>query len=134
MQPHLQFATATSARDAHTRLIAHRWRFFQYVFVFAYAGILMDVVTTAIGSQVAGSVGAYEQNPLGGSLIGHFGWLGITAALTALMLLLHASLRVSYRRVSPRWIRAFNWLLLGVGGFRWLAVVTALMYIVHAPI
>jgi uncharacterized protein YqgC (DUF456 family) len=60
-------------RDAKLR--SHRWRFFQIVFVFTYLGIILDVVTTAIGSQVAGSARAYEQNPIGGALIGQLGWV-----------------------------------------------------------
>jgi hypothetical protein len=116
-------------RDAKLR--SHRWRFFQIVFVFTYLGIILDVVTTAIGSQVAGSTRAYEQNPIGGALIGQLGWLGILAAMTAFMLVAYFSLRVAHSRVSPRWIRFFNWLMLGVGAIRWLAVVTSLMYIIN---
>ena len=115
-------------RDAALR--ANRWRYFQVVFLFTYLGIVFDVITTALGSSVAGSYRAYEQNPLGGALIGHLGWPGILAAMTVLMLVAHACLRAVHTRVSPRWMRFFNWLLLGVAALRWLAVVTALMYIV----
>jgi hypothetical protein len=129
MQPHYQAHAIPSPEFREAKLRSQRWRFFQIVFVFTYLGIILDVVTTAIGSHVAGSTRAYEQNPIGGSLIGHLGWLGILAAMTVLMLVAYGCLRVAHRRVTPRWIRFFNWLMLVVGAIRWLAVVTALMYI-----
>lgn len=129
MHSHARAIPSPAFRDAKLR--SHRWRFFQIVFVFTYLGIVLDVVTTAIGTRVAGSTHAYEQNPIGGTLIGQLGWFGILAAMTALMLIAYASLHVAHNRVHPRWIRFFNWLLLVVGAVRWLAVVTALMYIFH---
>src|SRR5579859_7276175 len=101
---HSEFQAHAIASPAfrEAKLRSHRWRFFQIVFVFTYLGIVLDVVTTAIGSQVAGSTRAYEQNPLGRLFIGQVGWLGILAAMTTLMLIAYVSLRVAHRRVSPR--------------------------------
>jgi hypothetical protein len=132
MQPQIRAKAIPSPAFKEAKLRSHRWRFFQIVFIFAYLGIILDVVTTALGSHVAGSSTAYEQNPIGGSLIGHLGWLGILAAMTALMLVAYGSLRVVHTRVSPRWMRFFNWLMLVLGAVRWLAVVTAVMYIVRS--
>ncbi len=126
-QPNAHAISSPDFRDAKLRF--HRWRFFQIVFVFTYLGIVLDVVTTAIGSRIAGSANAYEQNPVGGALIGQLGWLGILGAMTALMLIAYGSLHLAHNRVSPRWIRFFNWLMLVIGAVRWLAVLTALMYI-----
>jgi hypothetical protein len=47
------------------------------------------------------------------------------------MLVAYVSLRVAHTRVKPGWIRFFNILLLVIGAIRWLAVVTALAYIVQ---
>jgi hypothetical protein len=132
MQPHTSANAIPSRAFKEAKLRSHRWRFFQIVFMFTYLGIILDVFTTALGSRVAGSYTVYEQNPIGGSLIGHLGWLGILAAMTVLMLVAYGSLRLVHTRVSPRWIRFFNWLLLIVAALRWIAVVTALMYIVQS--
>lgn len=131
MQHHATARAIPSRSFDEAKLRQHRWRFFQIVFVFTYVGIVFDVITTAIGSQVAGSAAAYEQNPIGGVLIGRFGWLGILAALTCLMLVTYSSLRLAHSRVSPAWIKLFNCLLVIIGAIRWLAVVTAVMYIAH---
>ena len=133
--PHQVRAFAVPSRAvAEARVRASHWRFFQIIFLFTYAGILMDVATTALGSSAAGSVASYEQNPIGGLLIARLGWAGLLASLTAMMLLAYASLRVAHERVSPGWIRFFNWALLLTAALRWLAVVTAIAYVVHAGI
>jgi hypothetical protein len=108
-----------------------RWRFFQIAFVFTYLGVVLDVVTTAMGTAQAGSIRAYEQNPVGALLIGNLGWLGLLAAMTAVCLFAYASCRFAYARASLRWLRVVNWLVLFVSALRWLAVVTAIMYLVH---
>ena len=131
MQPRTAAKAIPSRAFQEAQLRARRWRFFQIVFVFTYLGIILDVFTTALGSQVAGSYNAYEQNPIGGTLIYHLGWLGILAGMTALMLVAYGSLRVAHTRVKPGLIRFFNWLMLLIGAVRWLAVITALMYIMH---
>jgi hypothetical protein len=127
----MRTASIPSHAFQEAKLRAHRWRFFQIIFLFTYLGIIFDIVTTAMGSSVAGSTSAYEQNPLGGALIGQLGWLGILAAMTALMLVAYGSLHVVHTRVRTGWIRFFNWLLLFVGAVRWLAVITAIMYVLH---
>jgi hypothetical protein len=131
MQSQLQVRAVPSPSFQEARIRSRRWHFFQIVFVFTYLGIILDVVTTAIGSSVAGSARAYEQNPIGGALIGGLGWIGILGAMTALMLVAYVSLRVVHTRVQPGWIRFFNILMLVIGAVRWLAVVTALAYIVR---
>lgn len=126
-------ATALHSRVFdEAKLRARRWRFFQLVFVVTYLGIILDIVTTALGVSIAGSTSAYEQNPLGGQLINSLGWAGMMGAMTAFMLILYTALHGVRTRVKPGWIRFFNWLLLAVGAMRWFAVVTALLYIVHA--
>jgi hypothetical protein len=132
--PYSSRATAVASPAlADAKLRYQRWRFFQIVFIFTYAGIIFDIITTALGAARAGSVAQYEQNPIGGFLIGHLGWAGILAAMTAMMLVTYGCLRMVHTRVSPGWIRVFNWLLLIIGAVRWLAVVTAIMYILHQP-
>jgi hypothetical protein len=127
----IRAAAVPSRAFTDAKLRQRRWRFFQIVFLFTYAGIIFDIITTAMGAARAGSVSQYEQNPIGGLLIGHLGWAGILAAMTAMMLVTYGSLRMVHTRVSPRWIRFFNWFLLIVGAIRWLAVVTAIMYILQ---
>ncbi len=116
---------------ATAKLRESRWRFFQIVFVFTYLGIVFDIITTAMGVSKAGSLNAYEQNPLGGGLISRLGWVGLFALMTALMLITHTSLRVAYKRVRPGWLRLVNGLMLFIGAMRWFAVVTAIMYLLQ---
>jgi hypothetical protein len=104
-----------------------RWRFFQIVFTLTYAGIVLDVVTTAIGFQKSGS--SYEQNPLGGLLITHVGWMGILAVLTAFSLVAYVSGRTIAWRMRMRWIAILNAIVVLLMAVRWLAVVTAVIYI-----
>lgn len=107
-----------------------RWRFFQIVFVVVYAGVILDIVTTALGYMKAGS--AYEQNPLGGGLIGALGWPGLLALMTGLCLICYHSVRVVYGRLSLRWSVLINTLMILIAAFRWLAVVTAVLYLVQS--
>jgi len=107
-----------------------RWRLFQILFAFVYSGVVLDVATTAIGYAKAGS--RYEQNPLGGSLIGHLGWFGLLAVLTALSLICYWSVRLVYSRMSLRWTILINSLMAAIAAFRWLAVGTAIAYLVQA--
>jgi hypothetical protein len=116
-----------SAEELEQR--ASRWKFFQIVFCFVYAGIVLDVLTTSLGYQKAGI--AYEQNPLGGSLIGHLGWVGLLATLTILCLVCYTSVRLVYRRMSTRWSKLINILMVLLAAFRWLAVVTAVIYLLQ---
>jgi hypothetical protein len=108
---------------------AARWRFFQITFVVVYVGVVLDVITTALGYMKAGS--QYEQNPLGGSLIGHLGWIGLLALLTLLCGIAYRSVRVVAWRMSPRWTRLINVVMVGIAAFRWLAVVTAVLYLLQ---
>jgi hypothetical protein len=109
---------------------AARWRFFQIIFVVVYVGVVLDVITTALGYVKAGS--QYEQNPLGGSLIGHLGWIGLLALLTVLCGIAYHSVRVVAWRMAPRWTKFINVVMVGIAAFRWLAVVTAVLYLLQA--
>jgi magnesium-transporting ATPase (P-type) len=108
---------------------AARWRFFQIIFVVVYLGVVFDVITTALGYMKSGS--QYEQNPLGGSLIGHLGWIGLLALLTLLCGICYRSVRVVAFRMSPRWTKMINVVMVGIAAFRWLAVVTAVLYLLQ---
>src|SRR5436309_8862635 len=106
-----------------------RWRFFRIVFVLVYSGVVLDVITTALVYLKSGS--AYEQNPLGGGLISHLGWFGLLVLLTVLCLICYHSVRVVYRRMSLGWSMLINILMVAIALFRWLAVVTAVLYLVQ---
>lgn len=104
-----------------------RWRFFQVAFVLTYVGIILDIFTTNLGFQKAGV--SYEQNPLGGSLIGHLGWIGLAVVMTILCEICYVSVRTVAWRKSPSWIMLFNILIVPIALFRWLAVITAIIYL-----
>ena len=126
------FVAASAVSDMsleELQIRAKRWRFFQIVFLLVYSGVVLDVVTTALGYMKAGS--AYEQNPLGGNLIGHLGWIGLLALLTVLCWVCYRSVRVVAWRMSPRWTRVVNVCMVCVAAFRWLAVVTAVVYLLQ---
>ena len=106
-----------------------RWRFFQSVFALVYVGIVLDIVTTALGYLKSGS--HYEQNPLGGSLIGNLGWPGLAALMTLLCLICYHSVRVVYARMSLRWSWLINGAMILIAASRWLAVVTAIIYLLQ---
>jgi hypothetical protein len=106
-----------------------RWRFFQIVFVAVYVGVILDIVTTALGYMKSGS--AYEQNPLGGGLIGALGWPGLLVLMTVLCLICYHSVRVVYGRLSLRWSVLINTMMILIAAFRWLAVVTAVLYLLQ---
>ena len=119
--------------DGHTMQDIERrqrsWRLFQIVFCFVYVGVVLDIVTTALGYMKAGN--QYEQNPLGGGLISHIGWFGLLALLTLLCVVCYRSVRLVYARMSIRWSRLINGLMLLIAAFRWLAVVTAILYLLQ---
>ena len=106
-----------------------RWRWFQILFAFVYTGVILDVATTALGYARSGS--RYEQNPLGGSLIGHLGWFGLLAVLTALCFICYYCVRIVYARMSLRWTILINVIMILIAAFRWLAVGTAIAYLVQ---
>lgn len=108
---------------------SRRWRFFRVVFALTYMGIVLDIITTAIGYQKSGA--GYEQNPLGGLLIGNLGWMGMFVMLTALCALCYVSVRLVYWRMSTAWSAFINALFVLMMLFRWLAVVTAIIYILQ---
>lgn len=108
------------------------WRFFQVTFVFVYSGVVLDLATTALGYMRAGS--NYEQNPLGGGLIGHLGWFGLLGLLTILCLICYHSVKVVYARMALRWSKLINTLMVLIASFRWLAVVTAIIYLLQPAV
>lgn len=104
-----------------------RWRWFQVIFAWAYAGVVLDIVTTALGVQKDGK--AYEQNPLGSLLIGNAGWIGLFLLVSGLAAVCYFSTRLVCFRMSLRWTTVLAALLVVAGLVRWLAVVTAVLYL-----
>lgn len=104
-----------------------RWLTFRIIFACTYVGIVLDIVTTAMGFQRAGK--AYEQNPMGSAVIADIGWIGLFLLLTALAAVCYFSFRLVCYRMSTRWSALLNALLAVVAAVRWLAVITALMYL-----
>lgn len=105
-----------------------RWHFFQAVFAVTYLGILLDIVTSAIGFQQMGS--GYEQNPLAKALILNIGWVGLTLLLTAVSAVCYLSFRTVYARMGLRWTAVGNVLITMVALMRWVVVSTAIIYLV----
>jgi hypothetical protein len=122
-------ATAGSVSPEELAKRHSRWRFFQIVFALVYVGIVGDIVTTALGYLKSGS--QYEQNPLGGSLIGNLGWPGLAVLMTLLCLVCYHSVRVVYARMSLRWTWLINGAMIFIAAFRWLAVITAVIYLLQ---
>lgn len=120
-------AGPVSVQEAPAR--ARRLRFFQIVFVLTYVGIVMDVVTTALGFRKSGA--SYEQNPMGALLIGHLGWFGILGLLTAFSLVAYISCKVIQTSKGPGWARTVNVVFVLLAAFRWVAVVTAILYLLQ---
>jgi hypothetical protein len=128
--PHLTAEVMTSAlppEELEKR--ARRFRAFQVIFVLAYTGIVLDVVTTALGYRQAGAT--YEQNPLGGLLIGELGWFGMLAVLTAMSLIAYVSCKIIQWSLGGSWARWLNIALAVIAAFRWIAVVTAVLYLIQ---
>jgi hypothetical protein len=108
---------------------ARRFRAFQIIFVLTYIGVVMDVATTALGYQKTGA--SYEQNPLGGFLIGDLGWFGLLAVLTAISFVAYVSCKVIQWSLGGKWARGLNITFAVLAAFRWVAVVTAVLYLVQ---
>jgi hypothetical protein len=125
----MDMAGSIDYRSTEQRKRASRWRFFQIVFAAVYVGIVLDVVTTALGYRRAGS--SYEQNPLGVNLIGHLGWLGMLVLLSAICIVCYHSVRLVYARMALGWSLAINGIMVLIAIFRWLAVVTAIIYLIQ---
>lgn len=125
-------AALVSGREAVTRESrkrASRWRFFNLLFVCLYLGIMLDIVTTAIGFMKAGS--QYEQNPFGSAMIGHVGWYGLAALMTIISWVLYKSFKTVYWHMSLKWSGILNSVLVLLVAFRWLAVVTAVLFLLQ---
>jgi hypothetical protein len=104
-----------------------RWQFFRFFFGLTYIGIVLDVLTTALGVMKIGP--QYEQNPLGGTLIGGLGWIGLLLLLTTLCLICYYSFRTVYWRMALGWSMFLNIVVVMIAATRWLAVVTAVVFI-----
>lgn len=128
--PHRHLAPGLEGRIDELRKRRFRWRFFRVTFLLLYFGILLDIATTALGYMKSGS--SYEQNPLGGFLINTTGWFGLAAVMTLLCLVCYVSFRTVYWKMALGWSAALNTFLLLIVAFRWLAVVTAIMYILES--
>lgn len=118
-------------RVAEMQIRADRWRFCRFMMILIYVGLVMDVVTTALGVQEAGM--SYEQNPLGSLLITHLGWPGLFLLLTALSAVCYVSCRAVYFRMRLGWTRLIDVLLVFMAAVRWIAVLAALGYLAQQP-
>jgi hypothetical protein len=116
---------------SHDELVKREkhWRFFRIVFVLTYTGMVMDVATTALGFRKGGD--SYEQNPLGGFLINNLGWFGLLALLTAISFVCYVSCRTVLWQKSMRWGTFLNSVFVVLSLLRWVAVVTAVLYLVE---
>jgi hypothetical protein len=104
---------------------------FQVIFVCAYVGIVLDIVTTAMGFQRVGR--AYEQNPIGSLLITNLGWVGLFLLVAVLAAVCYFSFRLVCFRLPTRWSAVLNLLLAVVAVVRWVVVVTAVIYLLDGP-
>lgn len=105
------------------------WRWFQVIFACTYTGVLLDIVTTAMGFQRVGA--AYEQNPLSSLLIRDVGWSGLVLIVTLVALVCYVSCRSVCLRLATRWAVTLNVLLALAGLVRWTAVATAVAYLME---
>ncbi|MGI8825828.1 MAG: hypothetical protein ACR2JC_09305 [Chloroflexota bacterium] len=122
-------STLGARSDTELKKRTFRWRFFRIGFGLLYLGVMLDIITTALGFLKGGA--KYEQNPLGGVLIGGLGWIGMAAIMTVLCAVCYFSFRTVYWRMALRWSAVLNTLLVFVVAFRWLVVVTAVLYILQ---
>jgi hypothetical protein len=121
--------TTANRIDNTAQLREARWHSFKVVFGLAYAGIVLDIVTTAIGIAQVGP--SYERNPLTATLINSLSWVGVLVLLSAIAALCYASVRVVSRRMSPK-VTAFLTAFLGFGALaRWTAAATAVLFIMQ---
>src|SRR5436305_7537878 len=111
-------STGGDGQDARRRL--RRWHSFQVIFGFLYVGIVLDLITTAMGYARTGS--SYEQNPVGGNLIHNTGWIGLFLALSALAAVFYFSSRVVCLRAARFWSTLLTVLLAVAALVRWTAV------------
>jgi hypothetical protein len=126
---HAQLLAGPLAGASESQRRHHRWRFFQVTFFLMYVGVVLDVLTTAMGYERMGT--AYEQNPLGAGLIGGMGWIGLLALLAALCALCYVSFRVVYFHMSMRWSAILNTVLVILLLARWVTVTAAVIYLVQ---
>lgn len=116
-----------SVRDEHRRRA--RWHSFKVVFSLAYAGIVLDIVTTAIGIAKVGP--SYEKNPMTAALFNDLTWVGVLVLLSAFAALCYVSVRVVAFRMSPR-VTAVLTGFLAIGALaRWTCAATAVLFIMQ---
>ena len=121
-------AVTIASASEYKRRRAH-WAFFQMVGSFAYAGIIADMITTAMGFQRMGS--GYEQNPLGSLLIGRLGWIGLFVVVTSLCSICYMSCRTVYWRMPIRWSVLLNIVLFFLAITRWLVVALTIQWLIN---
>lgn len=114
---------------AEQRKRLFRWRFFQVVFAATYVGVVLDIVTTAMGFARMGI--SYEQNPIGGALIGNLGWVGLLVLMTLLCAVCYLSVRVVYTRMALRWSAILNSVMVLLLLMRWVTVAAAVAFLVQ---
>ncbi|MGH2447241.1 MAG: hypothetical protein ACRDFS_01345 [Chloroflexota bacterium] len=113
--------------DAESVRRWRRWRFFQAALPLLYAGIVLDVLTTAIAIARTGP--SYEQNPFAGALLQTAGWPGMVMLVTLVCLVCYVSFRVVYFRLSPTWALILNVVVVLLAAARWLVVAAAFAYL-----
>jgi hypothetical protein len=106
-----------------------RWHSFQVVFGLAYAGVVLVIVTTAIGIAKVGF--SYERNPLTAVLIHDLTWVGVLIFLSAFAALCYVSVRIVCLHMSPK-VTSVLTALLGVGALaRWTVAAGAVLFIMQ---
>lgn len=119
--------TTSATSYSIDQLREKRWHSFKVVFGLAYAGIVLDIVTTAIGIAQVGP--SYERNPMTAALISDLTWVGVLAMLTAFAGLAYVSVKIVSRHMSPK-VTAVLTGLLGVGALaRWTVAAGAVLFI-----
>jgi hypothetical protein len=103
-----------------------RWPAFRVLLLLLYAGVVFDVLTTALGFRVDGS--GYESNPVTKALIVNLGWFGLLAYLTVFCLAIYHAGRV-VRLEKPGWVLAMNVVLVPITLVRWSVVGLTCLYL-----
>jgi hypothetical protein len=115
--------------DAERSRRQRRWVWFQVIFLATYSGIVLDEATTSLGFQKGGN--QYEQNPIGAYLIANLGWVGLLELMTAICIVCYVSIRLVYWRMPTYWSLILNSALFLLAALRWLAVITAVIYLLQ---
>lgn len=125
-----QMATATAnLLIAQAEQRQHRWHSFKVVFGLTFAGIVLDIVTTAIGIAKVGM--SYEKDPLMAGLLSHLTWIGVLVLFAAFAGVCFVSVRAVCFRMSPT-VTGILTVFLSLGAVaRWLCAGTAVLFILQ---